>query len=179
MAYIITAFKYLNIWFITHISDFLTAYGTHDFKSIFFGVLVQTFVVIFYRFLTIVNVFQITPYEFNLFFLSSVFYHSRGSRRLYRVDYVHQKLENLTWYFFPERLLNIFYMFDLRLGSRIKIDYLRRKNLFNPNHVAALSNISLETLVPNLMSLTRPSLQILGKTQTGVFLISGFLVNPL
>ena len=31
----------------------------------------------------------------------------------------------------------------------------------------------------NLVSLTRPSLQILGKIQTGVFPISGFLVNPL
>ena len=31
--------------------------------------------------------------------------------------------------------------------------------------------------MPNLLSLTRPSLQILGKTQTGVFSISGFLVN--
>ena len=36
----------------------------------------------------------------------------------------------------------------------------------------------LETFVPNLVFLTRPSLQILGKTQTGVFSISGFLVNP-
>ena len=33
--------------------------------------------------------------------------------------------------------------------------------------------------VPNLVFLTHPSLQILGKTQTGVFQISGFLVNPL
>ena len=29
--------------------------------------------------------------------------------------------------------------------------------------------------MPNLVSITRPSLQILGKSQTGVFLISGFL----
>ena len=33
--------------------------------------------------------------------------------------------------------------------------------------------------MPNLVSITRPSLQILGKTQTWVFLISGFLVSPL
>ena len=33
--------------------------------------------------------------------------------------------------------------------------------------------------MPNLVSLTRTSLQILGKTQTGVLPISGFLVNPL
>ena len=33
--------------------------------------------------------------------------------------------------------------------------------------------------VPNLVSLTLSSLQILGKTQAGVFPISGFLVNPL
>ena len=31
----------------------------------------------------------------------------------------------------------------------------------------------------NTISLTSPSLQILGKTQTSMFLISGFLVNPL
>ena len=30
-----------------------------------------------------------------------------------------------------------------------------------------------------MVSLTHPSLQISGKTQTGVFPISGFLVNPL
>ena len=48
--------------------------------------------------------------------------------------------------------------------------------------VAAFSNILLKTFVPNLVSLislTRPSLQILGRTQTGVFLISRFLVHPL
>ena len=44
---------------------------------------------------------------------------------------------------------------------------------------AAFNNILLETFVPNLLSLTFPSLQILGKTQAGVFPISGFLVNPL
>ena len=42
-----------------------------------------------------------------------------------------------------------------------------------------LSNILLDTFLPNLVSLPRPSLQILGKTQMGVFPISGFLVNPL
>ena len=41
------------------------------------------------------------------------------------------------------------------------------------------SNILLETFAPNLVSLTHPSLQILGKTHAGVFLISGLLVNPL
>ena len=43
----------------------------------------------------------------------------------------------------------------------------------------AFSNISSETFVPSLVSLTRPSLQILGKTQTGIFLTFRFLVNPL
>ena len=33
--------------------------------------------------------------------------------------------------------------------------------------------------MPNLVSLTRPSLQILRKTQMEVFSISGFLVNLL
>ena len=40
-------------------------------------------------------------------------------------------------------------------------------------HFASFSNISLETFVPSLTSLTCSSLQILGKTQTGVFPISG------
>ena len=45
---------------------------------------------------------------------------------------------------------------------------------------AALSNFSLETLLLNLVSLMIPSFQIiLGKTQTVVFPICGFLVNPL
>ena len=44
---------------------------------------------------------------------------------------------------------------------------------------AAFSNILLETSVPNLVSLTHPSLQILGKSQTGVFPTSSFLVNHL
>ena len=42
---------------------------------------------------------------------------------------------------------------------------------------AAFSDILLEIFVPNLVSLTSSSLQILGKTQTGVFSISGFLVQ--
>ena len=53
----------------------------------------------------------------------------------------------------------------------------------NPNlsgrHFVAFSNVSLETWVPKLASLTRLSLPILGKTETGAFPISGFLVNPL
>ena len=40
-----------------------------------------------------------------------------------------------------------------------------------PWYFAAFSNISLETFVPNLVSITRPSPQVSGKTQTGVFLI--------
>ena len=42
---------------------------------------------------------------------------------------------------------------------------------------AAFSNILLKTFVPYLVSITRSSLQILGKTQTGVLPISGFLAN--
>ena len=59
------------------------------------------------------------------------------------------------------------------------------KAAINPNlggvtwHYAAFSNILLETFLPNLVFLIHPSLQILGQTQTGVFPISGFLVNPL
>ena len=36
-----------------------------------------------------------------------------------------------------------------------------------------------ETFVPDLIFITRPSLQILGKTQARVFSISEYLVNPL
>ena len=43
-----------------------------------------------------------------------------------------------------------------------------------PWKFAAFSNILLETFLPNLVSLTHPSLQILSKTQTEVFPISGF-----
>ena len=46
-------------------------------------------------------------------------------------------------------------------------------------HFAGFSNISLEILKPNVVSLALPCLLILGKTQTEVFLISGFLLNPL
>ena len=41
------------------------------------------------------------------------------------------------------------------------------------------NNILLEKSVPNLVPLTYPSLQILWKTLTGVFLISGYTVSPL
>ena len=41
------------------------------------------------------------------------------------------------------------------------------------------SVILLETFASNLVSLTCPSLQILGKTETGVFSIFRFLANPL
>ena len=43
----------------------------------------------------------------------------------------------------------------------------------------AFCSILLDTFLPNAVCITRPSLQILGKTQTGVFPISGSLVNPL
>ena len=51
--------------------------------------------------------------------------------------------------------------------------------MLQPWHFAAFSNISLETFMPNLVSLTPPSPKILSKTQMGVFLISRFLVNSL
>ena len=49
--------------------------------------------------------------------------------------------------------------------------------IFNFTFVVVLcfnldKNVSLETFLSNLVSLTCPSLRILGKTQTGVFLIS-------
>ena len=46
-------------------------------------------------------------------------------------------------------------------------------------HWAPFSNILLETFVPNLVFPTCPNLQILGKSQTGVFPNSRFLVKSL
>ena len=46
-------------------------------------------------------------------------------------------------------------------------------------YFVTFSKTSLGTYAPDLVSLTWPSLQTLGETQTGVFLISGFLVNLL
>ena len=47
-----------------------------------------------------------------------------------------------------------------------------------PWHFAEFSKILLEMFVPNVVFFTSSSLQVLGKTQTWVFPISGFLVNP-
>ena len=46
-----------------------------------------------------------------------------------------------------------------------------------PWHFVAFSNILGETFAPNSVSLICPNLQILEKTETGLFSISGFLVN--
>ena len=46
-----------------------------------------------------------------------------------------------------------------------------------PWNSTAFTAILLEAFVPNLVSLTCPSFQISGKTQTGVFPISGFLFS--
>ena len=51
--------------------------------------------------------------------------------------------------------------------------------MLQPWHLAAFSNILLETFLSILMSLTGPSLKILPKTQGRVFPISGFALNPL
>ena len=48
-----------------------------------------------------------------------------------------------------------------------------------PWHFAVFSNILLEMFDPTLVFMTGSSLQIFGKTQEGVFPISGFLVNSL
>ena len=42
---------------------------------------------------------------------------------------------------------------------------------------SAFSNILIQAFVQNLVFLTRPNLLISSKTQTGVFPISGYLVN--
>ena len=46
-----------------------------------------------------------------------------------------------------------------------------------PDGKSFKSGILLETFVANLVFLTCPSLQILGKAQTGVFPISGFVIT--
>ena len=50
--------------------------------------------------------------------------------------------------------------------------------MLQPWHFAVFSNFVLETSVSNLVSLTRSSLQILGKTQTGVFPILKIVLSP-
>ena len=55
----------------------------------------------------------------------------------------------------------------------------QKQKKLQPWHFAALSSISLQTFLPNFVFLPCLSLQIFGNTQTGVFSISGFLVNPL
>ena len=45
--------------------------------------------------------------------------------------------------------------------------------------IVAFSNFSLETFMPNLVSLTCPSLEILGKNQTKLFPVPWFLVKSL
>ena len=56
-------------------------------------------------------------------------------------------------------------------------NFTQKREKLQPWPSAAFSNILLETFVSNLVFLTRLSVQILGKTQTGVLPISGFLVN--
>ena len=50
----------------------------------------------------------------------------------------------------------------------------QKQQKLQPWHFAAFSKILLETLVPNLVFFTSPSLQTLGKTQMRVFWISGW-----
>ena len=52
-------------------------------------------------------------------------------------------------------------------------------SLNNSRTVKALTLEFCSIQYPSIRDITCPSLQILGKTQTGVFPISGFLVNPL
>ena len=63
--------------------------------------------------------------------------------------------------------------------SPLLVSYNNSETLNAVTLFAAVSNISLETSVPNLIFLTSPNLQILGKILTGVFPISGFSVNSL
>ena len=55
----------------------------------------------------------------------------------------------------------------------------QKREKLQPWYFVTFNNFSLDTFVPNLVSLTQLSLYILGKTQTRVFPISGFLVKPL
>ena len=60
-----------------------------------------------------------------------------------------------------------------------KTNVLRNCKKLNPNLRGEDVRDVCAKCVTNVLFFTRPSLQILGKIQTGVFRISGFLVNPL
>ena len=64
-------------------------------------------------------------------------------------------------------------------GGTRKINSRWKRYKLEQWYFAAFRNILLDTFVPNLVSITCSSLQILGKTQTGISLIFRFLVNPL
>ena len=66
--------------------------------------------------------------------------------------------------------------------SSLEVKYLpcwfslitQKRCKLQPWHFPAFRNILLETFVRNLLFLTRPILQILGKTQTGIFRFPNF-----
>ena len=75
---------------------------------------------------------------------------------------------------------NLSRAFEARLSATaIVIIPLKIWLLYSRSILTTFSNILLETIVPNLVPQTLPSLQIMGKTQTEVFPNSRFLINPL
>ena len=60
-----------------------------------------------------------------------------------------------------------------------KTNILRLCKKLNPNLSGEDVRDVCAKCATNVLFFTRPSLQILGKIQTGVFPISGFLLNPL
>ena len=87
-----------------------------------------------------------------------------------------QSLKNATSS--PEQFFNseLFFIFLLWRKNALGTRLVKNGKSWN---FAALSNFSSEIPVLNLVSLTHISLQILHKTQAGIFPISGFLVKSL
>ena len=79
-----------------------------------------------------------------------------------------------------EKEKKVWYITDVYLTERAVTDLVLIPPLAPVDFpLITIQYILLETFVQNLVFLTQPSLHILGNTQTGIFPISRFLVNPL
>ena len=66
--------------------------------------------------------------------------------------------------------------FFLNISKMVKTAFYSIPGIFQHS---GIQQYSIRDIHVKLVSISCPSLQILSKTQTGVFPISGFLVNPL
>ena len=88
--------------------------------------------------------------------------------------------EQLTFLTVLKLWKNLPRAFEARLSATAIVTIpLKIWLLYSRSILTTFSNILLETIVPNLVPQTLPSLQIMGKTQTEVFPNSRFLINPL